>query len=145
MAHAAAALLYSLRMRFRSLAIEGRASEVWQVLAAVKTEFGKFGNALSKVKKQLDTASRSIDETGTRTRAMERRLRDVEQLPEESAVTMLGLPAGNDAEAGLELPEDEEGKELPCRVVQRHWRATALEAERSRASVVSAGSQSDES
>ena len=108
-----AALLNSLRMGFRTLAIERRASEVWQVLAAVKTEFGKFGNALSKVKKQLDTASRSIDETGTRTRAMERRLRDVEQLPEESAVTMLGLPAGNDAEAGLELPEDEEGKELP--------------------------------
>ena len=79
------AILNSLRMGFRTLAIEKRSSEVWQVLAAVKTEFGKFGDVLDKVKRQLETASGTIDETGVRTRAMERKLRDVEALPEEES------------------------------------------------------------
>ncbi|MBJ06940.1 MAG: DNA recombination protein RmuC [Verrucomicrobiaceae bacterium] len=85
------ALLTSLRMGFRTLAIEKQASEAWQVLAAVKTEFGKFGGVLDKVKRQLDTASRSIEETGTRTRVMARKLRDVESLPEDRATELLGL------------------------------------------------------
>ena len=68
-------------MGFRTLAIEKRSSEVRTVLSAVKTEFGKFGEVLDKVKKQLDTASRSIDQTGTRSRAIERKLRSVEELP----------------------------------------------------------------
>ncbi len=85
------ALLTSLRMGFRTLAIEKQASEAWQVLAAVKTEFGKFGGVLDKVKRQLDTASRSIEETGTRTRVMARKLRDVERLPEDRATELLGL------------------------------------------------------
>ena len=85
------ALLNSLRMGFRTLAIEKQASEVWQVLAAVKTEFGKFGEVLDKVKRQLDTASRSIEQTGTRTRAMERKLRSVESLPDAKATELLGL------------------------------------------------------
>ena len=85
------ALLNSLRMGFRTLAIEQQASEVWQVLAAVKTEFGKFGDVLSKVKKQLNAASNTIEETGTRTRAMERKLRAVEQLPESDATRVLEL------------------------------------------------------
>ena len=84
-------LLTSLRMGFRTLAIEKQASEAWQVLAAVKTEFGKFGGVLDKVKRQLDTASRSIEETGTRTRVMARKLRDVESLPEDRATELLGL------------------------------------------------------
>jgi len=88
-----AALLNSLRMGFRTLAIQQQASEVWQVLAAVKHEFGKFGDVLAKVKRHLDTASRSIDETGTRTRVMARKLDAVEQLPEADALSLLGLPA----------------------------------------------------
>lgn len=85
------AILNSLRMGFRTLAIEKRSSEVWQVLAAVKTEFGKFGDVLDKVKRQLETASGTIDETGVRTRAMERKLRDVEALPESESNELLKL------------------------------------------------------
>jgi DNA recombination protein RmuC len=77
------AILNSLQMGFRTLAIEQRSSEVWQTLAAVKAEFSKFGAVLDKVKKQLDTASNSLEQTGVRSRAMERRLRDVETLPNE--------------------------------------------------------------
>ena len=85
------AILNSLRMGFRTLAIEKRSSEVWQVLAAVKTEFGKFGDVLDKVKRQLETASGTIDETGVRTRAMERKLREVEALPEKESTQLLKL------------------------------------------------------
>ena len=99
------AILTSLRMGFRTLAIEKQASEVWQVLAAVKTEFGRFGDVLDKVKRQLNTASRSIEETGTRTRAMERKLRSVESLPEEDSAQVLGL-----AELG-EPPEEVQTEE----------------------------------
>ena len=70
-----AAILSSLRMGFRTLAIEKRSSEVWGILAAVKTEFGKFGDVMDKLRRQLNTASKTVDETGTRTRAMERQLR----------------------------------------------------------------------
>lgn len=87
-----AAVLNSLRIGFRTLAIEERSSEVWKVLGAVKTEFGKFGNVLEKVKRQLETAGRTIDETGVRTRAMERKLRSVEELPSDSATALLDLP-----------------------------------------------------
>lgn len=87
-----AAILSSLRMGFQTLAIEQRAAEVWKVLGAVKTEFGKFGQVLDKVKRQLGTAARTIEETGKRTRAMERRLRAVEELPEADARALLDLP-----------------------------------------------------
>jgi DNA recombination protein RmuC len=86
-----AAILNSLRMGFRTLAIEKRSSEVWTILAAVKTEFGRFETILSKVKKQLLTASNTIDKTGVRTRAMERKLRDVEALPVDESTRLLGL------------------------------------------------------
>lgn len=85
------ATLSSLRMGFRTLAIEKQSSEVWNTLAAVKTEFGKFGDVLTKVKKQLDSASNTIDQTGVRTRAMERKLREVEQLPVDASEKLLGL------------------------------------------------------
>jgi len=85
-----AALLSSLRMGFQTLAIEQQAAEVWRVLGAVKSEFAKFGDVLDRVKKQLDTASRTIEKTGARTRAMERKLRSVEQLSDEEAVAVLG-------------------------------------------------------
>lgn len=76
-----AAMLNSLQMGFRSLAIQKRSSEVWQVLGAVKTEFGKFGDVLDKVHKKLDEAGNTIDDASKRTRAIERKLRTVEELP----------------------------------------------------------------
>jgi DNA recombination protein RmuC len=84
------ALLNSLQMGFRTLAIEKRSSEVWQVLGAVKTEFGKFGDVLAKTKSQLETVTRSIEAAETRTRMMNRKLRDVEALPGEQASGLLG-------------------------------------------------------
>lgn len=77
-----AALLNSLQMGFRTLAIEQRSSEVWQVLRAVKTEFGKFGESLASVKKSLESASNKLGSTEVRTRAMLRNLKSVEALPE---------------------------------------------------------------
>lgn len=95
-----AAILSSLRMGFQTLAIEQRAAEVWRVLGAIKTEFGKFGDVLDKVKRQLNTASRTIEDTGMRSRAIERKLRSVEQLPEAEASEILALPtAGEEVEA----------------------------------------------
>ena len=85
------AILNSLRVGFRTLAIEKRSSEVWKVLAAVKTEFGRFGDVLGRVKRQLKTASNTIDQTEVRTRAMERKLRGVEKLPAEGTTEILEL------------------------------------------------------
>lgn len=90
-----AAVLNSLRIGFRTLAIEQRSSEVWKILGAVKHEFGKFGDVLAKVKRQLETAGRTIDETGVRTRAMERKLRAVEALPADAATEVLDLAHEN--------------------------------------------------
>jgi DNA recombination protein RmuC len=102
-----AAILSSLRMGFQTLAIEKRASEVWEVLAAVKTEFERFGEVLDRLKRQLKTAGRTIEKAEVRTRAMERRLRDVERLPESDAEGILSLP-GTGAEADAELfPEED--------------------------------------
>ncbi|MEJ2767695.1 DNA recombination protein RmuC [Mycetohabitans sp. B46] len=84
------ALLNSLQMGFRTLAIEKRSSEVWQVLGAVKTEFGKFGDVLAKTKNQLATVARSIELAETRTRQMHKKLRDVEALSGEQATELLG-------------------------------------------------------
>src|SRR5206468_6511896 len=76
-----AALLNSLQMGFRTLAIQRRSSEVWNLLAGVKTEFGKFGEALSGVKEKLDQAARKMEDVDVRSRAITRKLRDVEELP----------------------------------------------------------------
>ena len=76
-----AALLNSLQMGFRTLAIQKRSSEVWNRLAEVKTEFGKFGEALSAVKEKIDQASRKIEDVNVRSRAITKKLRDVEELP----------------------------------------------------------------
>ncbi len=86
------ALLNSLQMGFRTLAIEQRSSEVWEILAAVKTEFSKFGAALESVRKKLHTASNEIDQVGTRTRVMQRALRGVEEAPEDSTLKLFGPP-----------------------------------------------------
>ena len=85
-----AALLNSLQMGFRTLAIERRSSEVWAVLGAVKTEFGKFGEALEVTRKKLEQASRSIESAGVRTRQIERKLKGVEALPVIEAQLRLG-------------------------------------------------------
>ena len=76
-----AALLNSLHMGFRTLAIQKRSSEVWNLLAGVKTEFGKFGEALSAVKDKIDQASRKMEDVDVRSRAITKKLRDVEELP----------------------------------------------------------------
>ncbi|WP_186756746.1 DNA recombination protein RmuC [Echinicola salinicaeni] len=78
-----AAMLNSLQMGFKTLAIQKRSSEVWKVLGAVKTEFGKFGNLIEKAQKKLNEANHELDTlVGTRTRVIQRKLRDVEELPE---------------------------------------------------------------
>jgi len=86
-----AALLNSLQMGFRTLAIEQRSAEVWAVLGAVKTEFGKFGEALAHTKKKLDEASNSISKAETRTRQLSRKLRDVEALPASESEQLIGV------------------------------------------------------
>ncbi len=90
------ATLNSLKMGFRTLAIEKRSSEVWQVLGAVKTEFGKFGDVLAKTRKKLDEASNIIDSAGTRRRAIERKLKGVESLGEQDSLRILGLDSGTE-------------------------------------------------
>ncbi|MGE5130722.1 MAG: DNA recombination protein RmuC [Sphingomonadaceae bacterium] len=84
------ALLNSLQMGFRTLAIEKRSSEVWQVLGAVKSEFGKFADVLARTKAQLQTVANSIDQAEVRTRQIERKLKDVEALPGADAAPLLG-------------------------------------------------------
>jgi len=86
-----AALLNSLQMGFRTLAIEQRSAEVWAVLGAVKTEFGKFGEALAHTRKKLDEASNSIGKAETRTRQLSRRLKEVEALPVGVAEQLIGV------------------------------------------------------
>ncbi len=86
-----AALLNSLQMGFRTLAIEQRSAEVWAILGAVKSEFGKFGEALAHTKKKLDEASNSISKAETRTRQLSRRLREVEALPAGEAEQLIGV------------------------------------------------------
>jgi len=85
-----AALLNSLQMGFRTLAIERRSSEVWAVLGAVKTEFGRFGEVLEATRRKLEQASRSIESAGVRTRQIERKLKNVDALPVEEAQRRLG-------------------------------------------------------
>jgi DNA recombination protein RmuC len=86
------AMLNSLQMGFRTLALEKRSSEVWQVLGAVKTEFGKFGDVLAKVKAQTQTVLNTLDNAEVRSRAMGRALKQVEALPSEQAQALLPLP-----------------------------------------------------
>jgi len=91
------AILNSLQMGFRTLAIEKRSSEVWQVLGAVKAEFGKFGDLLAKTKEQLDTVSNTLGKAETKTRTIERKLRNVEQLSETQAQALLGEATATDS------------------------------------------------
>jgi DNA recombination protein RmuC len=92
-----AALLNSLQMGFRTLAIQRRSSEVWNLLATVKTEFGKFGDALSAVKEKIDQASRKMEDVDVRSRVITKKLRDVEELPSNPQPMLRDLlPREND-------------------------------------------------
>jgi DNA recombination protein RmuC len=103
-----AALLTSLQMGFRTLAIEKRSSEVWQVLGAAKAEFEKYGSVWDKLGKQLDTARRTVEEAGKRTRAVTRRLRDVETLDPVEIPPLLDMALG---ETSIDDEEDDENGE----------------------------------
>ena len=84
-----AALLNSLQMGFRTLAVEKRASQVWELLGVVKGEFGKFGDLLDKTKEKLDLASKNIEDATRKSRTIERKLRDVQDLPTPTSHTLL--------------------------------------------------------
>ena len=102
-----AAMLSSLQMGFKTLAIEKRSSEVWGVLGQVKTEFGKFGEVVEATRKSIDAAARKFDQVGVRTRAIQRHLRNVQELPNEAGQEQPLFPAtspGGDQTAS----EDEE-------------------------------------
>ena len=94
------AMLSSLQMGFRTLALEKRSSEVWQVLGAVKTEFGKFGDVLAKVKSQTETVLKTLDSAETRSRAMSRVLKKVDALPDTQAQTMIPIDKDFDQPEG---------------------------------------------
>jgi DNA recombination protein RmuC len=93
-----AALLNSLQMGFRTLAIQKRSSEVWNLLAAVKTEFSKFGESLSAVKEKIDQASRKMEDVDVRSRAITKKLRDVEELPSNPQPLLKDFLQTEDAE-----------------------------------------------
>jgi DNA recombination protein RmuC len=103
-----AAILSSLQMGFRTLAVEKRSSEVWQLLRAVKTEFGKFGEMMARAREQVDRASRTLGDYETRSRAIERRLRGVESLPEPESRRLLG-EAAVDVPGAVGEPGEDEG------------------------------------
>lgn len=99
------AILHSLQMGFRTLQIEKRSTEVWEVLRAVKNEFGKFGDVLQKVKKKIEDANNDLDKLQTtRTKAVARKLRNVEEMTDAQAASILALPSGT----SLFEEEDEE-------------------------------------
>lgn len=93
------ALLNSLQMGFRTLAIERRSSEVWSLLGAVKSEFGKFAGILEKAEKQINTVGKSLGEASRKTRTIERRLRGVESLGQEQTQALLDDIGGEDGES----------------------------------------------
>lgn len=107
-----AAILNSLRVGFQTLAIEQRAGEVWQVLGAVKTEFGTFSNYLDLIKRQIQTVSNTLDLSSRRTRAMQRKLRSVEELPRAEAGALLGLPVDEPLGGGAEDDVEEDAEEV---------------------------------
>ena len=101
-----AAILNSLQMGFRTLAIEQRSGEVWKLLGAVKTDFGRFGDLLAKTKKQLDSVSNTLGDAEVRTRSIERKLRGVEALPVIEADRLLA----GDAALLYEIEADAEAQ-----------------------------------
>lgn len=104
-----AAMLNSLQMGFRTLAIEKRSSEVWTILGAVKHEFQQFGDALAHTKKKLSEAANSISKAETRSRVLGRKLKDVEALPGSAAEALLGAPQ-TDTDGDVDGEKDGEGQ-----------------------------------
>lgn len=102
-----AAILNSLQLGFKTLAIQKRSSEVWQILGAVKTEFGNFGGLLEKTRKQVETVFNSINRAASKSRTIERKLKGVESLPEQEAPALLG-EASFHADAAFDTEEEEE-------------------------------------
>ena len=102
-------------MGFRTLAIEKRSSEVWQILGAVKTQFGDFGKILDKTKKKLQEVTNVIEDAGTRSRVIERKLRTVQELPSEESVILLGKSVDLDDDvpesSGLDDEQEREQRE----------------------------------
>jgi DNA recombination protein RmuC len=90
-------MLNSLQMGFRTLALEQRSSEVWQVLGAVKTEFAKFGDVLARVKVQTQTVLNTLDSAEQRSRVMGRALRQVQALPQDESARLLPTDAAGEA------------------------------------------------
>ena len=107
------ALLNSLQMGFRTLAIEQRSGEVWALLGAVKSEFGKFAGILEKAEKQINTVGKSLGDASRKTRTIERRLRSVESLDQERAQALLG-EVGPEEVGFDEVESDEAGDEDPA-------------------------------
>ena len=105
-----AALLNSLQLGFRTLAIEQRSTEVWRVLGAVKTEFGKFGEILVKTKERLDQVGKTLDDAGRKSTTIARKLRDVEALPEGEADRLLTGENG----PVIDLAVEPTGEDLPA-------------------------------
>ncbi|SEM22302.1 DNA recombination protein RmuC [Pseudoxanthomonas sp. GM95] len=103
------ALLNSLQMGFRTLAIEQRSSEVWALLGAVKGEFGKFAGILEKAEKQINTVGKSLGEASRKTRTIERRLRGVETLTDSQSQALLGDLGSDAADEAETTGEDDEG------------------------------------
>ncbi len=129
------ATLTSLQMGFRTLALEQRSAEVWEVLGAVKTEFGRFGQVLARTRKKLDEAGHSIDQAAVRTRAMQRQLKDVEALPESSLPPLLAALAGSEAGEGDDV--DDPGDTPPAQ--RRDAAAPVADAARREAAVAGTG------
>jgi DNA recombination protein RmuC len=107
------AMLNSLQLGFRTLAIERRSTEVWRVLGAVKTEFGRFGEILAKTKERLDQVGRTLDEAGRKSTTIARKLRDVEALPDEEADRLLTRDGEGDPQRRLAQASNDEPEALP--------------------------------
>jgi DNA recombination protein RmuC len=114
-----AAFVHSLQMGFRTLAIQKRSSEVWSLLGAIKTEFGKFGTFLDGVHKNLETASNKILQASQKSRTIERKLKSVEALPQQEATKFLGEGSDLDSEDQDENQEPEKSeREIALRITE---------------------------
>ncbi|HET9486522.1 MAG TPA: DNA recombination protein RmuC [Chryseosolibacter sp.] len=107
------AFLSSLQMGFKTLAIEKRSSEVWQILGAVKTQFGDFGKILEKTKKKLQEAKNVIDSASQRSRVIERKLRTVQELPSEDSIALLGKSVDVELDEAESVTVDEDSENDP--------------------------------
>jgi DNA recombination protein RmuC len=108
-----AALLNSLQMGFRTLAIEKRSSEVWKLLGAIKTEFGRFGMLLDKAKKKIDEAGNTIGDASRKSRTIERKLKKVEELPAADAADMIEFEDDLDDESDARVLSEADEAQIP--------------------------------